>query len=160
MIRSGLSPIVSVVLLIAVAVAVGIMVTTWITGWVSQQTSSTALACAINTNYVIDSAAVNQSSTNTLLIRLSNRGSLGLYGFGVVLDNGTRVVQLNSSSSMIDQGGISTANKLGREQTTYLLVNMSNATLGYPEHLATLTEVRVTNDACNAVSAKTTSISQ
>ncbi len=156
----GMSPMISVVLLVAIAVSVGIMVTTWITHWVTEQTTDVSVSCAVNTNYVIESVRWNISSSlnNTLLIKITNRGTQKLYGFGVVLSNGTKVVNLNSSSPLIDQGGISASNKLGTQESVYIKVNMTNTTLHYPGLGATLTEVRVTNDACKTVSQKTNTI--
>ncbi|MBM3303835.1 MAG: hypothetical protein FJY76_01970 [Candidatus Aenigmarchaeota archaeon] len=160
--KKGVSPVIATILLIAVAISVGIMVTTWITHWVVTQTSSQSIACAINTNYVIDTAEFNKSTAlnSTLLLKVTNRGSEGLYGFGVVLDNGTTIMMLNSTSSLISQGGISSGNKLGREQPVYVAVNLTNTTAGHTRLGCTLTEVKVTNDACPAVSARTTTITK
>jgi flagellin-like protein len=160
--RKGVSPVIATILLIAVAISVGIMVTTWITHWVVTQTSSESIACAINTNYVIDAAEFNKSTTlnSTLLLKVTNRGSQGLYGFGVILDNGTTILMLNSSSSLVGQGGINSGNKLRREQPIYLTVNLTNTTAGYTNLGCTLSEVKVTNDACPAVSASTATITK
>jgi len=160
--KKGVSPVIATILLIAVAISVGIMVTTWITHWVVTQTSSESIACAINTNYVIDAAEFNKSTAlnSTLLLKVTNRGSQGLYGFGVILDNGTTILMLNSSSSLINQGGISSGSKLGREQPIYLTVNLTNTTSGHTRLGCTLTEVKVTNDACPAVSASTNVITK
>lgn len=158
--KKGVSPIIATILLIAVAISVGIMVTTWITHWVVTQTSSESIACAINTNYVIDTAEFNKSTAlnNTLLLKVTNRGSEKIYGFGAILDNGTVILMLNSSNSLISQGGISSSNKLGREQSVYLTVNLTNTSTGYPTLGRTLAEVKVTNDACPAVSTSTKAI--
>ena len=158
----GVSPVIATILLIAVAISVGIMVTTWITHWVVTQTSSESIACAINTNYVIDSAEFNKSTAlnATLLLKVTNRGSEKLYGFGVILDNGTSILMLNSTSSLIDQGSISIGNKLNRESSAYVKVNLTNTTAGYTTMGTTLTEVKLTNDACPAVSTSTKTITK
>lgn len=160
--RKGVSPIIATILLIALAISVGIMVTTWITHWVVTQTSSESIACAINTNYIIDIAEFNKSAAlnNTLLLKITNKGSEKIYGFGAILDNGTVILMLNSSNSLINQGGISSTNKLNRESAVYITVNLTNTTLGYTTLGKTLTEVKVTNDACPAVSTSTKSITQ
>jgi len=160
--RKGVSPVVAVVLLIVVAISMGIFVTTWVTHWISTQTSSSSISCAINTNYLVDSAVFNKSGENILRLKILNKGSQELYGFGVVLDNGTLIVRMNSTSEFL--GGtnntLSEGNSLKREQTAYLLVNLSNTTLGYPSFGATIKELRVLNDACDAVSAKTSIITK
>ena len=156
----GVSPIISVILLIAVSISVGIMVTTWITHWVVTQTGSSSISCAIDTNYVIDSAEFNKSTAlnNSLLVKITNKGSQKIYGFGAILDNGTAIVKLNSSDSLINQGGTSLTSKLDREQSAYIVINLTNIILGYPQLGRTLTEVKVTNDACSAVSSSTKTI--
>ncbi len=162
MMRKGVSPVIATILLIAVAISVGIMVTTWITHWVVSQTSSESIACAINTNYVIDSAEFNKSTAlnNTLLMKVTNRGTERLYGFGAILDNGTAIMMLNSSSSFIDQGGISSANTLKRENSAYVKINLTNTTAGHTMMGTTLTEIKITNDACPAVSTSTKTITK
>ena len=160
--RKGVSPIIATILLIAVAISVGIMVTTWITHWVVTQTSSESIACAINTNYVIDSAEFNKSTAmnSTLLLKVTNKGNEKIYGFGAILDNGTAIIMMNSSNSLIGQGGVSSSNPLKRESTAYVSINLTNTTIGYTTMGSTLTEIKLTNDACAAVSASTKTISK
>jgi len=164
--RKGISPVIAVVLLVAVAISLGMLVTSWITH-LYYDISGGESACAINTNYVIDSAQWNQTTkslgyNSTLLIKITNKGKLKLYGFGVEMLNGTRIVEFEAN--IVDQGGISSTNKLEREHSVYLLVNMTNSTLNYPafgRSLLTADEVlvKVTNDACPAISAITNSVS-
>ncbi len=160
--RKAVSPVVSVVLLIAVAVSVGILVTTWITHWVTTTTGGTAISCAINTNYIIETAEFNKSSAynNTLLVKITNKGAEHLYGFGAILDNGTDIVILEFDSTLINQSGISLTNKLKREESVYIVINLTNTTLGYPALGGTLTEVKIMNDACPAVSTRTSTVTQ
>jgi len=162
--RKGISPVVAVVLLIAVAVTVGMMVTTWITHWVTEQTDKPSLTCAINTIYVIDSARFNYTGNDALLIKITNEGSEGLYGFGLILDNGTIIRQINSSHPNITiSPSVSETNKLTQEHSAYITLqnlsffNLSAPSWG-PNFGKTLTEVKVTNDACTARTAKTTTI--
>ena len=158
--KKGVSPVVAVVLLIAVAVTVGMLVTTWITSWVTEQTSKPSLTCAINTNYIIDSARFNYTGNEILLIKITNEGSEELYAFGLILDNGTLIKQFNTTQINASPN-VTANNKLKQEQSTYLTLNLSNATTsttGGPIFGRTLTEVRVTNNACTAVSSKTTTI--
>jgi flagellin-like protein len=162
MMRKGVSPIIATILLIAVAISVGIMVTTWITHWVVTQTSSESIACAVNTNYIIDSAEFNKSTAlnSTLLVKITNKGAEKIYGFGAFLDNGTYILPLNSSSSLIDQGGISSANKLGQESSAYIKINLTNTTAGYTALGCALSALKITNDACPSISASTSTITK
>jgi len=163
--RKGISPVVAVVLLVAVAISLGMIVTSWITH-LYYDISGGESACAINTNYVIDSVQWNQTAksamyNSTVLIKVTNKGRLGLYDFGVELLNGTRI--LDFEKNVVDQGGISSTNKLGRERSAYLLVNLTNSSLNYPAFGRSLLTsddvmVKVTNGACTAVSAETASI--
>jgi len=178
--RKGVSPIIAVVILIAVAVSIGIMVTTWVTHWVTTQTGSDEIICAVDTNYVIDSAKFDSTTNiNHILMKITNKGEEGLYGVGVVLDNGTNVVHINStglthnpnpefgntSLNLTVSPNISASNKLTQEQSAYVTVKMNNTngsvtnywTIGFAQ---TLTEIRLTNDACPSVSIKTNSITQ
>ncbi len=157
MVRKGVSPVVAVVLLIAVAIAIGILVTTWITHWTSTQISSQPITCAINTNYIIESVEYNKTGGDLLLIKVTNKGAENIHGFSAVLDNGTYILDVNSTNWRIDQGGISKSSPLRREKSSYVTVNMTGNYTGLG---ASLTDVRVLNSACNAVSAKTTFITQ
>lgn len=157
MAKKGVSPVVAVVLLIAVAIAIGILVTTWITHWTSTQISSQPITCAINTNYIIESVEYNKTGGDLLLIKVTNKGAENLYGFSAVMDNGTYILDVNSTSWRIDHGGISKTYPLRREKSTYVTVNL---TINYTGLGESLTDVRVLNSACNAVSAKTTFITQ
>jgi len=147
----GISPVIATVLLIAVAVSAGMLVTTWITQWVVTQTTSEAQTCSINTQYVIDTVVFNESGNNLLKIKITNKGSQPLYGFSVELDNGTPPI-VTFPVDEVDQGGVTESNPLKREQSVYIIVNLSNSTLGYPTLGATLKSVKVLNDACNAIS--------
>ena len=162
----GISPVIAVVLLVAVAISQGMLVTSWITHLYFDISGGEG-ACAIKTNYVIDSAQWNQTSksimyNSTLLIKITNKGELKLYGFGAEILNGTKI--LNFDSNEVDQGGISSTNRLGRERSAYIWLNLTNSSLDYPafgRSLLTSDEVavKVTNLACAAVSAETTSVS-
>ena len=164
--KRGISPVVSVVLLIAVAITLGMLVTSWVTH-LYYDISGGDSSCAINTNYIIDSAEWSKTSkspeyNNTLLVKITNRGKLKLYGFGVELHNGTRILEFDSS--VVNQGGITSSNKLERERSAYLVVNMTNSTLGYPGFGSSLLTsddvlVKVTNEACKARVAETDSVS-
>jgi flagellin-like protein len=161
--RKAISPVISVVLMIAVAISVAILVTTWVTNLTQRQIAGDK-SCAINTNYVIESVEWNKSNqyNATLLIKITNRGKQQLYGFGVEIDNGTRII--NFDYGVVDQGGITSSNKLGRERSVYVLVNLTNTTLMYPAFGRSLVSsdeatVKVTNEACDAVSSETNKVS-
>ena len=160
--RKGISPVIAVVLLIAVAVSIGIMVTTWVTNWISLQTGSESMNCVINTNYVIDNVAHTYNGTFPYVtIKVTNKGSQALYGFSVLLDNGTRIEYFNSSN--VDQGGLSSTNTLGREKSVYIRIESAGISeQGYNLSLSgianTTSFIRVLNEACDAVSAKATSV--
>jgi len=160
MFRKGVSPVVASVLLVAVSVSLGILVTTWLTHWAGVQMTTPGITCSINTNYDIDSAVFNESGDNVLYVKVTNKGSQDLWGFGAVLDNGTEILRLNSSDPLIIESNVTEDNPLKREQSVYVKINLTNTTLGYPALGATLKEVRILNDACDAVSAKTTSITK
>ena len=164
--RKGISPIVAVVLLVAVAISLGMLVTSWITH-MYYDISGGEGACAISTNYVIDSAEWNKTTksasyNSTLLLKITNKGKMKLYDFGVEILNGTRIEGF--TKDVVDQGGISSANKLDRERSAYLLVNLTNSTFDYPAFGRSLltsddVNIKVTNGACAAISAETTSVS-
>lgn len=157
----GVSPIIATILLIAVAISLGVMITGWATQMANRQMSGTD-SCVINTMYIIDSVEFNKSTTlnNTLLVKITNKGTEKLYGFGAILDNGTYIVQMNSSSSLIGQGGISSGYKLERERTTYITINLTDTSAGYTTMGSTLTSVKITNDGCPGVSASTSTITK
>ena len=158
----GMSPIVSTVLLIAVAISVGVFVTNWTLGWTERQTGSDK-ACVTDTYYIIEKAEWNKSSTlnDTLRIKITNKGRQQLYGFSVQIDNGTKILTFDSDE--VGQGDISVSAKLDREHSAYITVNLTNTTLGYPAFGNSLltsseVEIRVANEACDGVSAKTDTV--
>jgi flagellin-like protein len=152
--KKGISPIVGVVLLIAITISIGVLATGWVRNWIMGQTSSDLLTCILDTNYQIDSAVYN-STSKVLRLKITNKDARELYGFGIVLDNGTTTKTFNSSASEISLSpSISSSNKLKREESVYMSVNLTS----YSALGSSLIEVKVTNDVCNAVSAKTDSI--
>jgi len=158
--KKGISPVVASVILIAVAVSITVIVSTWVTHLIQDQTGSTK-TCAINTLYNVENAKFNVSGEYQLWLKITNENEYGIYGFGVVMDNGTKIISLNSSSYRIDQGNISATNTLKRKQSFYLLVNMTNTTsesndyqnFGFSLTTSSSTEIVVTNDACDAISS-------
>lgn len=145
----GVSPIVAVIVMVALAVTMGVMVSIWMTGWVSTQKGSEEFGCAARTRYLIESAKYTQSDSG-LRFRLTNMGEEGLYGFDIMLFNGTNseTFAYNSPNITLSEN-ISQSNKLEREESVYVVVNLS----GGRNMGATLTEVRVKNMACGAVTA-------
>ncbi|MBU0953546.1 MAG: hypothetical protein KKA90_03955 [Nanoarchaeota archaeon] len=156
--RKGISPIIAAILLVAIAVVLGTLTASWLTNWAGIQINKNDISCSLNTNYLIESAIFNHTNFNdSLQLRIVNKGSQDLYGFGVVLDNTTVIKQIPSASGLINATGLNITNPLKREQTFYLYIYLGNTTFDKGIG-ATLTEVRVTNDACDAVSQKTKSI--
>jgi len=153
--KRGVSDIIAVVLMIAVAIAIGVFVTNFATKWVTEQTGEESMTCAIKTNYVIDDAKFNYSGKNNMLVTITNKGDEGLYGFGFVLNNITNIRTFNSSDPRI-LNQLTVTSALGREQSHILTLNLTNST-----HLQlgkSATEIKITNDACVAVSAAITSL--
>jgi len=159
--KKGISPVVASVILIAVSVSVGVIVSTWITHLITEQTGGSRM-CAINTLYNVESAKFNMTGNDKLRLKITNEGEEGLYGFGVNMDNGTDIIILNSTHFRIEQGNISSVNKLTRKQSVYIMVNMTNTTdenIDYRNFGLSLTtssgiEIVVTNDACNAMASE------
>lgn len=149
----GVSPIVASVILISVAVVAGVMVSTWVTHWTSTQTSTTQ-SCAINTQYVIDSATFT-GSTNETRVKITNKGSEGIYGFEITVDNGTDITRF---SAVTDSINTSTTSKLTQGNSAYLNVRTAgNFNISVCNKAK---EIRVTNRACSSVMAKTETITQ
>jgi flagellin-like protein len=160
--RKGISPIIAAVLLIAIAISIGILLSSWATHWVFSGISDPSLTCGMDTDYIIESASFNETGLNKLKIKVTNKGNLEIYGFGIEMDNGTRIVRFDSDSNFINQSNINNTinitNRLGREQSLYLFVNLTNETLNYTEFGATLRTVKVLNDACDTVSSPAASV--
>lgn len=162
--RKGISPVVGVVIMVAVTISIGILVTIWVTNWVQHETSDPDKTCAINTKYIIESAEWDKTVdlNSSLLLKVTNKGKTGLYGFGVSIENGTYAMDFDYT--VIGQGDISISNKLSQEYSVYLIVNLTNTTTSYPALGASLVgsddiTVRVTNLACRAVSAEILTVS-
>ncbi len=156
--RKGISPIIAIVIMIAVAITTGVMLSTWVTQWVSHQTSDSSMACIIRTNYIIESAIFNQTGDNYLIIKVTNQGAEGIYGFGVIIDNTSEILQFNSTDNLISLSpNITSTTKLGREASVYVKLDLDGSA-SYRNMGATANEIRVTNKACDSVSAKTSII--
>ncbi|MBN2101870.1 MAG: hypothetical protein JW716_03295 [Candidatus Aenigmarchaeota archaeon] len=154
----GISPIIAIVIMIAVAITTGVMLSTWVTQWVSHQTSDSSMACIIRTNYIIESAIFNQTGDNYLIMKVTNQGAEGIYGFGVIIDNTSEILQFNSTDSLISLSpNITSTTKLGREASVYVKLDLDGSA-SYRNMGATANEIRVTNNACDSVSAKTSII--
>ncbi len=157
--RKGISDVIAVVLMVAVAISIGVFVTTFATKWVQDQTSSPSITCAIKTNYIVDDAKFNYSGGGQLLVKVTNKGDEGIYGFGFILYNVTKILSFNSSSTLIrDQ--VASASPIGREQSAIVTLNLSTVNSSHSGMGRTLTKITVTNDACDAVSASTSSITK
>lgn len=163
--EKGVSPVISVVLLIGLAITIGIMVTTWVTQLVTRETDPSSV-CALNTNYIINDATYNFSGDYVLRIRITNKGTEGIYGFGVIINNDTSIFQFNKShvNFSVSPSTITKDRRLGQEQSAYINVVMNfTGTADCPacDSLAkTATRLRVTNEACIAISAETSTITK
>lgn len=155
--RKGISDVIAVVLMIAVAISIGVFVTTFATKWVQDQTSSESISCAIRTNYVVDDVKFNFTGQELLLVKITNKGEDTIHGFGFVFDNITTIKSFKSSDPLIINQ-VSSTNALEREQSVIINMNMSNSSLGHTRLVKTANKLTVTNDACRAVSASTTTI--
>jgi len=145
----GISPVVAVVILMALVVTLGIMVSIWTTGWFSTQRSAQEFGCASRSRYIIENAKYYLSET-TLKFRITNKGDEGLYEFAVSLYNGTMTENMITTAGNITLSeAITSTNKLGREESVYMAVNLSGGRNMGP----TLTQVRVKNGACESISA-------
>lgn len=152
----GISPVIAAIILIGLAISVGIMVSSWVTHMVDQQTGENAF-CKLNTNYIIETTEFNRSGANELLMKVTNKGTYELYGFGVEVDNGTYVVQFNSTDTRISTSpAISSTGKLKQEHSAYITTSMA----GYTALARTATKIKLVNDACSGTSTSTNSIIQ
>lgn len=150
----GISPIVATILMVAVAVAVGILITNWATSWVGREISRQDVQCATSTNYVIESARWNYSSSlNQLLLKVTNKNTQKLYNFSVTLDNITRVMTFNSTNASL-LNNVGEASAIKQEESIVLAVNLSMD----PAFGSTLSRAVVLNEGCKAISAPTTNI--
>ncbi len=160
--KRGVSPVIAVVLLIGVAVSMGILVTTWVTHWVSFQITEVGLSCSVDTNYILEAVTFNLTGDELLRIKITNKGAREIYGFSAILDNGTRIVRLNSTSELIAQDNINDTNPLEREESEYIMImlNETDYDEAFPYFGSTLTEVKILNTVCDSVSAKTNQITK
>jgi len=155
----GISPIIATVLLIVVAISVGVLATTWIRNWVMEQTSQELSSCVLDTEYQVDSTEYNATS-KLLKLKVTNKNSRNLWGFGVMIDNGSTVLDVAYNSSNITLSpSITSTSKLDRERATYLTLNLTDYT-GYSTIGSTASTVKITNQGCTSVTAKTTTITQ
>jgi flagellin-like protein len=155
----GISPIVAAVLLIAVAISVGVLATTWVRNWVMEQTQQELLSCVLDTEYHVSDVEYNTTS-KLMKAKITNKNSRKLYSFGVVIDNGTTQLEVAYNSSNITLSpNITSANKLDRERSVYLTLNLTDYT-SYSTIGSSATKVIITNQVCTAVTASSTTITQ
>lgn len=157
--RKGISPIVAAVLLIAVSISVGVLATTWVRNWILEQTQEDILSCVLDTEYQINAAEYNTTS-NLLKLKMTNKNERALYGFGVLLDNGTTFLDVNYTDANITLSpSITATNRLERERVVYLTLNLTYFS-GFETLGDTLSEIKVSNEVCSTVVAKTGTITQ
>ncbi len=152
--QKGISPIVATILMIVVAITIGILVVNWSTSWTARELNREDAQCASSTNFVIDSARWNySSSTNQLLLKITNKGTQKLWNFSVTLDNVTRVMNFNSTNTSV-LNNVNETNAIKQEEAIVLAVNLTmDTTFG-----STLSRVTVSSRACKSISAWTSSI--
>ena len=91
--KKAVSPVIATVLLIALAVSIGVLITTYITSFVDTQTRGEDVTCAINTNFIIESAEFNRTGlNNTLQLKITNKNREPIWGFAVTLNNGSFIL--------------------------------------------------------------------
>lgn len=149
----GVSPIISVVIMIAVVIMLGAAISSWIGEDISKQTSSWR-DCSVYTKYEITNAKF-KSSTNQTLITVINKGIQQLYGFSLQFENGT---DLQTVTGVTESPATNTSSKLDKGKSvsiTYTCIGNYNRTLG-----RTMTWLKVINTACPQVPAETTKIKQ
>ena len=105
--------------------------------------------CAARTRYIIVGVKYTQADS-VLRFKITNKGDEGIYGFGVILYNKTMIETFAYNAPNVTlSANISETNKLAREESVYMSINISG---GHNMGL-TLTQVKVKNSACGAVTA-------
>jgi hypothetical protein len=161
----GLSPIVSVVILVVISLSIASMVAQWMYGFVAttaNETGTTAqqqVRCRtagldFDTDYGYYgiqynfSGNVSANETDWIKIKVVNTGTLDLYGFTV------EATLLNNTDEMIehypltDASGRTASNPLRPAQSAIIVANI---TYDINETTTTLTEVKVLNSVCPEV---------
>jgi flagellin-like protein len=148
----AISPIIATIILIGIVIMIGAIISGWITQWVTRETHEITTGCTMNTNYVIDSAKLNESGDDKLVLKITNKNTEKIHTFSIELLNHTDILLFNESDIEVDLSpNITEANPLEEEQSVYIKINLSN----YKVMGKSLTEIRVMNKACPEVSAKT-----
>ncbi|GEM_PF-6790524 len=142
----GINEIVGVILMIGVVVLVIGIITGWNLEFVETETGSQE--CLAETNFIIESTQFNLSGNDEYQIKVTNFGSLPLYGFGVLMNTDTGTINFDASN--VSQGGVSKSSPLKRGQSVYLLAYMGNKT----GMVGSIREVVITNKACPMVSTR------
>ncbi len=144
--RKGINEIIGAILLIAVVVLIIGIVAGWNLKWVGTETE--AQACLSKTNFIIESTKLNFSGNDMYQVKITNFGSLSLYGFGVTMSSDTDLMEFKAGD--VTQGGVSESSPLKRGQSAYLMVDMKNLT----SFANSVSEIVVTNKACSMVSTR------
>ncbi len=151
----GLSPLIAAIVLIVITIAVGIIVSNFIVQFVTRHTGSQTI-CGTNTLYTIESAVFNQSGSGLLILTVTNRGQEKLFGFGAEILNSTDIQSFDSNSSDLSVSPqLSAENRLGKEESAIIRVNMTNYSI-----ISTAEIIKVLNEACMEASAQTKDITK
>ncbi len=152
----AISPLVAVVLLIFITLSTGMIITIWVKNFVVKYTTMSPLECALNAQYTIDSAEYD-SSRKEVVVRLTNKGTIDLYGFTVILDNSMDIKEYSPTSGLISLSPeIGRSNPLKAGRSAILRINVAAA----HELAQSLKQIKVLNEVCIEVSASTESILQ
>lgn len=160
--RKGVSPLIAVVVIVVIAITVGTTLSMWASNWAGTQISPEGITCGPKLKYNVDSAKFNSSGRNLLIVRVTNVGDVGAYGFGLHLDNDTVTKYYNSTHDNISTSpSVSSADPLSSGETAYITLTVTQG-LGVSETLSTydqtfltsLTGVSVTNLGCPPYSVR------
>lgn len=153
--RKGVSPLIAVIILLAIAITTGIVISNWVNNFIFRSTSDISVHCATSANYIIEFAQYD-SATTTLTVKVTNKNSIGLYGFGAEVQNFTAIESFRSNEVTTSPGDLAVDNRLRQEQSAFIYIDMADHT----PLAETATTVVITNEACPSVSARTTSVAQ
>ncbi len=149
----GLSPLIAVMILLGVSITIGALLSGWITHWFHYKSGETN-TCGFGVGYRIDSAEFNMTSY-TLYVKVTNEEPSSIYGFGVILQNDTFSILINSSSwRMSFTPQISEDRPLEQGHSMYIILNLT----GYEDLGMTLNKIIVVNSLCKDIQAETTNI--
>ena len=116
----AISPVIATALMIGIAVVIGVVVSGYSTQFTLTQTGGQSVTCSLKSIYSVDKAEFSEI-TRLLTVKITNKGSQGIYGFEIEASSGTDIQTVTPESVT---PAITSENPLGKESSAIITARL------------------------------------